>query len=686
MKKLFIFTLLVFMGGQAYTQLVTDPQQVLEQALEARAEKQEVESGDDESFLRRMQQFLKDPVNLNTATAAELEELQLLNPVQVEQFLAYRKLLGPLLSPLELQAIPFWDDALIRKMQPFITVSERPDLRSLFRDRIHKGEHQLLLRVSQVLERSNGYFKTDSPSVRPYPGSPQKIAFSYRYQYKQLLQWGLFAEKDAGEQFLKGNQKTGFDFYSVHLAIRQIGLIKTLIIGDYTVNLGQGLIQWQSLAFSHSADAMAIKREGEVFRPYHSAGEWNFHRGIALSLRKKRWEAGLFGSYRKLDANRPSDSAGRVLDQVTSFQSSGYHRTGAEISDKGVQNQMVIGGYLRYRKPRLSLGLQAVSYRFSLPVVRSGQPYAQYDFEGDRWLNLSADYGLTYKNLHLFGELAFTRRGDWALVQGLLMSVAPSVDISFLYRKFSTAYRSFYSSAFTRSADPENESGIYAGITVRPVAFLRVDAYVDFYRHPWLKYRVDAPSGGSSYFIQAVIKTGKTWELSSRYRRQGKPLNETADGLVLPPVVSRTLQNWRIQLNTRISEPFTLRSRVEMTWYDAKKFSGETGFLVQADLLFKPFLKPYGANARFQYFETDGYDSRIYTYENDVLYNFSVPAYDGKGLRYYININYEINKRLSAWFRYAATHYLDKTLIGSGFDEIKGRQKCEFRVQVRYQF
>ncbi|MBL0144814.1 MAG: hypothetical protein IPP48_02690 [Chitinophagaceae bacterium] len=59
----------------------------------------------------------------------------------------------------------------------------------------------------------------------------------------------MLGEKDAGEQFFKGNQKQGFDFYSTHLFARNIGIVKALALGDFTVNMGQGLTQWQSLAF-----------------------------------------------------------------------------------------------------------------------------------------------------------------------------------------------------------------------------------------------------------------------------------------------------------------------------------------------------------------------------------------------------------------------------------------------------
>jgi hypothetical protein len=99
------------------------------------------------------------------------------------------------------------------------------------------------------------------------------------------------ADKDAGEQFFKGAQKYGFDFYSFHLFARKLGSIQALALGDFTVNMGQGLIQWQSLAFRKSVDILGIKRQSPVLRPYNSAGEFSFHRGAGITWQKGKIEA-----------------------------------------------------------------------------------------------------------------------------------------------------------------------------------------------------------------------------------------------------------------------------------------------------------------------------------------------------------------------------------------------------------
>ena len=97
-------------------------------------------------------------------------------------------------------------------------------------------------------------------------------------------------------------------------------------------------------------------------------------------------------------------------------------------------------------------------------------------------------------------------------------------------------------------------------------------------------------------------------------------------------------------------------------------------------------LKNYSGNVRLQYFETGGYDSRIYAYENDVLFYYSIPAFFNKGYRYYLNVNYNLNANISFWLKWSQTIYSNVESIGSGSDEIPGSLKSEIRIMMRATF
>jgi hypothetical protein len=670
---------------QIMAQVPTVPTTTTEQQMEAVTEGNEDSETQDDTFLQQMQQFLKTPVNLNYTDAAQLKELGILNPLQIESLLRYRNLFGKFINIYEIQAVPGWDVATIEKMLPYITVNVKVNVANTFAERMGDGTHQILSRVSQVMEKSKGYIVDTTTTKNYYPGSPQRLLVRYKYQYKNLLQYGVVADKDAGEQFLKGVQKQGFDFYSLHLFARNIGIIKSLALGDFTVNMGQGLTQWQSLAFRKGPDVVNIKRQLAVLRPYNAAGEFNFHRGFGITLAKRNTEFTAFVSYKKVDANMVADTV-NFDDFVSSLQTSGLHRTKSELADKGAQRQLAYGGNIAFSKGNLHVGVNAIQYQFQLPIYKSAEPYNLYALSGKKVGNQSIDYSYTYKNFHFFGEAAFDNKLNKAFVNGLIISVDPTIDMSFLYRNISEKYQSLYTNAFTESTTPNNERGLFSSISIRPNNFWRIDAYVDFYKFTWLRYLVDAPSVGVDYFSQITYKPNKQLEIYARYRKESKSKNFNPDDLITSPVLPKPRQNFRTQINYKINAAITFRNRIEMSWFDKNGGGAQNGFLAYTDILYKPMMKKYSGNMRLQYFETDGYDSRLYAYENDVLYSFSIPVFYDKGYRYYVNVNYDVNKKMTVWFRWAQTVFKNKETIGSGLDEIIGNKRTEVKLQMLYSF
>ena len=120
--------------------------------------------------------------------------------------------------------------------------------------------------------------------------------------------------------------------------------------------------------------------------------------------------------------------------------------------------------------------------------------------------------------------------------------------------------------------------------------------------------------------------------------------------------------------------------------YNKESEKEEKGFLFYQDITYKPIHNKYSGTFRFAVFDTDSYNSRIYTYENDVLYAYSVPAYYYKGTRYFLLFKCKILKNLEAWLRYSQTYISNKDNIGSGLNTINGNTKSEFKIQLRCKF
>jgi len=677
-KKIQFIAILFFVSFVVKAQEIP----VVEQQIENITESDESETEDD-SYVQALQHFLKNKLNLNTATEAELKEFPFLNPLQISNFFVYRKLFGKLISIYELQAVPSWGVETIQKMLPYITVGPSLSIKEDLSKRFREGDQSVLMRGSYVLEKAEGFIrKNDTSATSFYPGSRERLLFRYKYQYGNLLQYGITAEKDPGEQWFKGAQKNGFDFYSAHLFIRNTGIVKYLALGDFTVNMGQGLIQWQSLAFRKSVDVTNIKRQASILRPYNSTGEYFFNRGTGITLEKNHFQATAFASFRRVSGNIVNDTS-LAEDYFSSLITSGLNRTANEQADKNKVQMNSFGGNISYNQTNFHLGVNAVHFQFNRNFNRDEQPYNNFVFRGKEFTNLSIDWGYTWRNLHWFGEAANHKSKYYGMMSGLLISADPKVDLSFVYRNIQPRFQTIFGNAFTDGTLPTNEKGLFAGVSVKPTSKWKLDAFMDLYRFPYMRYRIDAPSNGREYLVQLTHKPNKQLEIYTRYRYENRAYNYSNDGNYNTAEITPTPRsNWRTQVQFKISPSITLRQRIDMMWYDLKGAGESRGFLAFFDVFYKPMLKPVSANMRLQYFETDDFNSRIYTYENDVLYSFTIPAFFNKGYRYYFNINYDLSKKLSVWGRWAQLIYKNQSTVGSGLDEIPSNHRTEVRVQI----
>jgi hypothetical protein len=464
-----------------------------------------------------------------------------------------------------------------------------------------------------------------------------------------------------------------------------------LVIGDFTVNLGQGLIQWQALAFGKGGNVLEIKRQSPALRPYGSAGEFNFHRGIGITVSKERWEATSFLSCRKLDANLAPNIL-NSQNMITSFEMTGLHRTMNELADKGNIQQLAAGLNVGYNLPALHLGLNGIGYQYSYEVRHADLPYNIYAVKGRYWGNASVDYALTIKSIHAFGEFAFDIKGHKALVLGFLLSLGKDAGLSLLYRNMSAAYQAINADAFMENTNPGNEKGLFVGLNLHPRKDWQFDFYFDIYEFPWLRYRADGPGFGKDLFVQAKYNPSKSWNIYMRYRYESKLANGELPTRGNYVQVLQPKHNLRTELGLTLTKTFEFRSRSELLWLTNSAGNRERGFLALFAIYFHPLRAPFSGNVCFQYFETSSYESRIYVYENDVLYGLNLPAYYDKGYHYYMNIRTRVNQLLGGlkrrkpaidiWLRWSQGIYAKKDNWASGLDEISGPTRSEWKCQI----
>ncbi|MEM6380464.1 MAG: helix-hairpin-helix domain-containing protein, partial [Bacteroidota bacterium] len=513
----------------------------------------------------------------------------------------------------------------------------------------------------------------------------------FRHAYENRLTYGFTAEKDEGEEFFTGSNRQGFDFYSAHLAVRNINrVVKDVVIGDYVVSMGQGLVLFSGFGNGKSSDVMNIKRNRRTIRSYSSVNEADFMRGAAARLGvHPNLECSIFASLRQRDANLGLPDTTNIDNDVaffTSLQTTGLHRTRAEIEDENALQQFTIGSIIKYQQNNWQLSFNTLFNQLDKPLERITRPYNQFYFSGDQLLNFSLDYSAIFQNINFFGETAISDNGSLATLNGMLIGLDRKVDLSLLYRYFPRDYHSLDADPFAESSNARNESGIYLGLEVRPAKNWRLSTYFDLYQHPWLRLQADAPSSGYDFLSRLTFYQKRKLEVYLQVRYETKEENAPSNLEKTDFLVDRQLFQTRLHFAQKVSKQIEIRSRIDVGFAQIGPNPRETGFAILQDIIFKPQGFPLSLSTRFALFDTDGFNVRFYHFENDLLYAFSIPSYYNEGTRFYLNLRYRGIRNLTLEARFAQTYWSNQDSFGSGLQEIQGSTRSEVKAQIQYKF
>ncbi|NOU46957.1 MAG: hypothetical protein HOO86_07845 [Bacteroidales bacterium] len=649
--------------------------------------------------------YVENPININSDKIEILRELKVLSNYQYEKLVEYLQNYGSVLSVFELNSIEGFDNQTIELIRPIITTNEiigndKIDLKKAIR----WGRHQVFVRTEQVLEKSNGY-KTIEDSIlaqKPnssYIGSPQKLYFKYAYNYRNRIRAGITTEKDAGEALIRnqvpgvqrellGNKlKNGFDFYSAHLFLSDFGILKSLAIGDYHLAFGQGLTMWSGLSFGKSGSTTDIIKFGQGLKPSASVNENRFLRGGAFTLKYKVFDLTLFYSNKQFDGNiTAGDSLTGDQEFISGIQESGLHRTVDELLDKAAIRQEMFGGHVSYQNKFMQLGYTAQQNSFKAELHPRISPYNQFSSLENTEFNQGVDLKVFLPKIVLFSEVALTQGGGMATIAGITAQPVNFASLTIAYRNFDKDYRNFYATSFGESSTPNNEIGTYLGLTADLTASLKLTSYADYFKFPWLRFQTDAPSMGHDYFVQLGHRINRTDDLYLRFRTKTKMTNQNDPWNYIDLPVEYTKTSMRFHINYKVSDALEFKDRAEIIQYDEPGEATSQGFIIFHDVVYKPVNKPHEFAFRFAVFDAESYDSRLYAYENDVLYAFSIPSFNDKGSRVYLLYRLKAIESVDLWVRIAQTWYDDKNEIGSGLDLIEGNKKTEIKLQIRWKF
>ncbi len=686
------FLLLIICSFSVLASFSQTKSEIVQQRIELISEQLETEDLDLTNLMEQLNYYYDNKINLNNTDVETLESLGFLSEVQINDVFIHLRQFGKFLTIYELQALRYWDLQTIQTVLPFVRIDDKLDqLHVSLAEALKYGKFEVFLRYQTVPEKKAGYadvpdsVKAQSNSY--YLGNSDHYYTRLRYSYRTNLSMGITADKDPGEEFFRGSQKNGFDFYSFHAFYKGGKYVKAIALGDYQIQIGQALNLWSGYAFGKTADVANIKKNAQALRPYTSVDENRFLRGAAIDLAYKDLGLTLFGSVKKVDASIIEDSLADDLEFVSSIDLSGFHKTTSQVQKKDALTERIFGANMNYKFKSLKFGLAAISQSYDKNFSKAIQPYNQFDFRGKGMTSLSADYSYVWKNINLFGEVSRTSYSkDYAFLQGLIIALDSKASLSVLYRNYGKAYQTLYNNGFAEGSNTQNESGIYFGLRTKLASAWTMNTYMDLFKAPWMKYLVEAPTNGYEFLNQISFKPNKIMEVYGRFRQQMRQKNSRdVFGAVtqLEDVIQR---NYRLNFSYQVTEALQIKSRIEYVTINRPSNKPEQGMIFTQDLLIKPKSSHFDVALRYALFDTDSYDTRLYTFETNALYVFSVPAYYYQGSRAYITLRYSFLRRCDLWLRYGTFIYSNRTTISSGAEAINGNRKSDVTLQFRVTF
>jgi len=678
MKKYIVGLFLIVCTSPCFSQIENDR---WTEYIEEMAEETEDTEGL-EALYTELSFLADNPFDINKAERADLKKLPFLSDRHIEGIISYRERYGELVTIYELKNIETLDFQTISLLLPFVYMGE-PDVDNLpitVDNLLKRGKNELVLRYDQGFQQKKGYKYQPDSILEQYPnrkylGEPFYHSLRYSYIFDNRIQWGLTAEKDAGEPFWNRHHK-GYDYYSGHLFIKDMMCLKSLAIGDYKVSFGQGLVI--SNDFMPGRSAMVADRRNNGFRRHFSTNEVDFFRGAAATLSWEKIEVSMFYSYRKMDAKPDSNS-------FTTLKTDGLHRTLGDWEKRRTIPMQTIGGNIRYVSPDFCVGLTALTYSFGKYAMEpEDKPYNRFYFRGKSNVNIGIDYLIKNGKVKFFGETALSKNGALATLNSLQLTPTSYISFLLLHRYYSRRYQSYFGSAFGQNSTVQNEQGIYAGIQLTPFPYWKLSAYADIFRFPWLKYGIDSPSTGKEYMVQLDHTSGKDFSAYIRYRFKQKEKNKTAEDKSYD-IVPYNQHRLRLQFLYKPAATLFFKTSADGILYTEKDQS-DKGIMLAQSIGWKPVRIPCQADLYFSWFHTDNYNTRISSYEKNLLYSFYMPSFYGNGIRLALTFRWDIIEKLSFSFKIAHTQYNDRDVIGTGTEEIEGKGKTDFHGNLRWKF
>ncbi|MDD5991158.1 MAG: hypothetical protein PUC34_07920 [Paludibacteraceae bacterium] len=577
----------------------------------------------------------ESPIDLNNTSDEELTQLYFLSPQQIDAILAYAYR-HPFESLYELRLIPELADYEIRDLLPFVYInraalnSETINTDALYAKEIFaKAHHELLTRI-------------DARNIEAYEGTdPIYTQFRYRFDFRRRVTFGVQLRRPAGG-FARDLQ------YGAYLQLNNITPhLHTLVAGNFQASFGQGLVLAPVFHSGKSMYVTSVGQQREGLRYYSSVDGEGLH-GAGATL---RWE---WNKTTRLDVS--------ALYSMRHANDSTWHH--------------LLGANLTLRHKKLQVELTAIENLWSDSIhPYTNAKYNRHYFRGRNQAVIGASFRYNHGWFDMFGEVATAQnyqitndqspitKSHWGFGTIIGSRFYPTNGISLLalYRYYSPYFDNALGYAFSETSRLGDENGGYLGFDITRLRNWRFIGYGDIFYFSGYKYGLGDATRTLGYDAMAEIQ----------YSWSKHPSFQGGDGGRLS-LRLRARQKGDATYSTRAQfdwaqGSWSLRTTAEANIIPSKLSTLNSqltyGYTIFQDISYSLPLREgrgLGLRLRLQGFDAREWANRIYTYEHDVLYAYSIPAVYGLGGRAYLCLRWQIIPQLALYFRASETVYARK--------------------------
>ena len=418
------------------------------------------------------------PIPITALNSTKLSAIGIISHKQGIELDRYIATYGPLKSTYELQAVLGWDSPTIESILPFIDPSI-PWYKRLATTET-KRQTKLFLSLNKL-------FKKKPKDVL---GSGIKTLLTFQIAKKELYRIALIASKEPYEPFYWHGQKSSMygplAYWGGYVMLKNIDHFDTIVLGDYQVALGQGLILGSLFAIDKSQEVIKVMKVTQPsIKPHVSAQRKSRYRGLACSYHYGPYQLLFFLSSQYLDITLHQKKG--ETPYITTLHNRGISYTCAKaLEKKNSVHEKIIGTALYYKAPTspLILGAQVLYNAYSIPInANKGTGHTLF-FHGKTNTNLSLFANTLWHNCHLFGEIAQASNHSIAALAGVMRPLTKKLDTALLLYHYPPHFHSLHGNAFGRKGDHNrNKKGFYLALQYRPVYPIQFKAYLDWAQH-----------------------------------------------------------------------------------------------------------------------------------------------------------------------------------------------------------